>query len=361
MAEDRNNGLSDAQQMLLWLLGILGAALLFALLKPDLLRLWRAAAVWHARILGELDDTALGHAFYSTVGVRGDQLAKLGRALASRDPAGFSGDLVWRVSEYIGKVVRWFLAPILILLCWDVLSYPKRFRQHFANGAALFRYVQRNFGRYLRRVENALKSDLYTGPHAVAKTTWRWATENGCLKADDSLDEARALAVLRSQLGPPFTRWDALLHGRNGWIAREVLSHLSSPEDQAGVIAYAIRGHRYESTVILALLLAARRFGVVPCMAFAGLRRVNRALWYAIESAGRRLPFIEAAGILAQYEYEMALLSVGQGRQTPQEGRVESAIAGVKVALQSELKELPPGAVAQGTQLGVWADYDPSK
>jgi len=358
MPDDRKGGVSDEQQMLLWILGIVGAALLFTMLKPELLRLWQTTAVWHAQVLSRVADNAAGRAFYSVIGVSGDQLDRLGRALSSRDAAEFSGHFVWKVSEYLGKILRWFLAPLLILLSWDALTYPRRYRRHFSNGAALFRYVQTNFGRHLRRVENALKADLYTGPHAVAKTEWRWAAENKCLKPDDSLDEERALVALKAQLGPEFTTWDALLKGKRGWIAREILGYLKTKSDQDGVTAYAIRGHRYESTVLMALLLAARRFGVVPCMAFAGLRKVDRSLWYAIESTGRRLPFYEGAGIIAQYEYEMALLALGKGEYTPQPGRVEAVIPGLKGALETEVKETP--ALAQADQ-STWASYDPTK
>lgn len=358
MADDRKDGLSDGQQMLLWIACIVILAVGFAMLKPDLLRLWQRAAVWHAEVLAQVDDNPVGRAFYSVIGANGDQMGKLGEVLASRDASGFSGDLVWKVSEYIGKVLRWFLAPILILLSWDVLTYPKRYRRHFANGAALFRYVQANFGRYLARVENALKEDLYKGPHAVAKTEWRWAIENKCVRPDDSLDEERAIDALRAQLGTPFTTWDALIKGKNGWIAKEILGFLKSKTDQEGVTAYAIRGHRYESTVLVALLLAARRFGVVGCMTFTGLRKVDRSMWYALESAGRRLPFFEASGIMAQYEYEMALLAVGKGQHKPHEGRVESAIAGLKEALESQVNY---AAAPEQADQGVWANYDPTK
>jgi len=358
MAQDRSGELSDGQQMLLWILCIVGTAVLFAILRPHLLSLWQVAAVWHAETLSRVDHSAIGHAFYSAIGASGDHLGKLGQALASRDSSGFSGDLVWRVSEYIGKVLRWFLAPPLILLAWDVLSYPRRYRRHFGNGAGLFRYVQATFGRYLARVENAINADLYQGPHAVAKTEWRWATENKCVRPDDSLDEERALVALRSQLGTLFTTWNALIKGKNGWIAREILGYLGSNSDREGVIAYAVRGHRYESTVLVALLLAARRFGVVPCMTFAGLRKIDRPLWYALESAGRRLAFVEAAGIMAQYEHEMALLAAGKGEHRPHEGQVQAAIAGLKSALETEAKDQSSRALADR---GVWANYDPTK
>ncbi len=344
--------------MLLWIVGIIAALIAFAILKPDLLRLWQRAAVWHTEVLSKVDDNPAGNAFYSLIGANGDQMSKLGQALANRDATTLTSEVVWRVSEYIGKVLRWFLAPALLLLAWDVLKYPKRYRQHFANGASLFRYVQTNFGKHLARADNALKADLYAGAHAVAKTPWQWASENKCVKTDELIDEELAIVAMRKQLGAAFTTWDALLKGERGWIAKDILSFLKTQADKDGVTAYATRGHRYESTVIISLLLATRRFGVVSCMLFVGLRKKDRALWYALESAGRRVSFVEGAGIMAQYEYEMALINVGKGKHTPQEGRVEAALPGLKEALEFEIKE---ASAQEQTDQGVWAEYDPTK
>lgn len=357
MADDRKDGLSDGQQMLLWILGLVLVAILFSVFRPDLLRAWQRVAVWHAHTLSDIGEEGLGRVLYKAIGADSNQLDRLGNALASRDATTLNSDLVWKVSEMLGKILRWFLAPALLLLSWDVLQYPKRYRRHFANGATLFKYVQDNFGRHLARAENALKSDLYKGAHAVAKTPWQWMSENTCVKPDETLDEPKALDALRRQLGTPFTSWKALIKGENGWIASEILSYLPSKTDRDGITSYATRGHRYEATVCVSMLLAARRFGVVPVMSFAGLRKTNRALWYALASAGRRVCFVESAGIMAQYEYEMALLNAGKGKHSPAEGRVEAAIAGLKEALEFEVKD---EGVMQG-DLDVWVSYDPTK
>jgi hypothetical protein len=358
MAEERKEGLSEGQSMLLWAVGVAIALYLLSIYRPELLRFWQRAAVWHTQVLSLVDDVGPGRAFYNLIGVSGDQMVQLGTKLASIDAALLNKQTVWNVSEYIGRVLRWFLGPLLILLALDVMNYPKRYRRHFPNGAALFNYVKTHFGRHLARADNGLKADLYKGEHAVAKTPWQWCVEHQCVSANEMLDAPKAIAVLRRQLGPLFTTWDALIKGERGWIAKEILGFLKSKADQDGVIVFATRGHIYESTVLVALLLGTRRFGVVSCMHFAGLRRRNRALWYALESAGRRVAFIEGAGILAQYEYEMALHSKGKGQLSAQEGRVEAAISGLNEALEFEVKEVTEQEKAS---TGVWADYDPTK
>lgn len=358
MADDRKESLSEGQQLLLLAVGVAIALFLFMTYKPEMLRLWQRVAVWHTEVLSQVDDSSVGSAFYGVIGANGDQMAQLGAKLSRVDATTLSKDTIWKVSEYIGKVLRWFLAPILILLAWDVIKYPTRYRRRFANGAALFQYVKRNFGRYLARADNGLKADLYKGEYAVAKTPWQWCVEHQCVSDDEQLDEHKAIGVLRQQLGPRFTTWDALMKGERGWIAKEILGFLKSKSDRDGVISFATRGHIYESTVLVALLLATRRFGVVSCMVFAGLRRTNRALWYALESAGRRVAFVEGAGILAQYEYEMALHHKGKGKVAAQEGRVEAALSGLREALEFEVKE---SSEQEKADTGVWADYDPTK
>ena len=262
MADDRKEGLSEAQTMLLWIAGITAAAFLLSIFKPELLKLWQRCAVWHANVLSDIGDNGLMRGFYQKIGTSSESLARLAHQLAKHDATSFTKETVWKVSEYIGKILRWFIAPALAVIAWDMLSYPKRYRRHFANGVALFRYVQTNFGRYLARAENALKSDLYAGPHAVAKTPWQWVSANKCVKADEALDEARALEALRGQLGPKFTTWAALVKGPRGWIATEILNYLSVKSDRDGVKAFAIRGHAYESTVLVALLLVRRSASV---------------------------------------------------------------------------------------------------
>jgi hypothetical protein len=358
MADERKEGLSEGQTMLMWIVGLVAVLLLFAAYKPELLRLWKNAAVWHAHTLSKVDGNAAGRAFYSAIGTDGEYLEKLSKGLERVDHRNLTKAQVWAVSDLIGKTLRWFLAPILLLLAWDMLRYPKRYRRNFPNGVALFRYVQKNFGQHLARADNALNADLYKGDHAVARAPWQWCIENKCVKADEQLDEPKAIEALRKQLGAPFSSWDALLKGKNGWIAKEILGHLKSNSDREGVTTFAIRGHRYESTVLIALLLATRRFGVVSCMVFSGLRKTDRALWYAIESAGRRVAFVEGAGIMAQYEYEMALINIGKGKHTPQEGRVEAALTGLKESLELEVKETRTDAPSDAS---VWASYDPTK
>lgn len=88
----------------------------------------------------------------------------------------------------------------------------------------------------------------------------------------------------------------------------------------------------YTSTVLLRLLAEARRGGVLPPALFNWLKGVDRPLWYALASLGRRVPFVEALGAIAHYQAER---DVGAALYIP---TVNAAIAG----LRRELRHLPP-------------------
>ncbi len=64
--------------------------------------------------------------------------------------------------------------------------------------------------------------------------------------------------------------------------------------------------HAYTQTVLLRLLAEARQGGVLPPALFAWLKGVDRPLWYALSSLGRRVPFAEALGAMAHYQAERA-------------------------------------------------------
>ncbi len=57
-----------------------------------------------------------------------------------------------------------------------------------------------------------------------------------------------------------------------------------------------LAGHAYTQTALLRLLADARQGGVLPAALFSWLKGVDRPLWYALSSLGRRAPFVEALG-----------------------------------------------------------------
>ncbi len=86
--------------------------------------------------------------------------------------------------------------------------------------------------------------------------------------------------------------------------------------------------HAYVSTVLCGVMLAAQRFGKIPPGFFIWLRPLDRALWYALHSAGRRTPFTEAAGVYSHFQAELV---AGHAMETPY---VKPAVEGLRRELE---------------------------
>ena len=98
--------------------------------------------------------------------------------------------------------------------------------------------------------------------------------------------------------------------------------------------------HGYTHTVLMRLLDEARRGGVLPPALFAWLKGVDRPLWYALTSLGRRAPFVEGLGACAHYAAERRL---GGALNSP---AVAGAVEALAVALTRAVRPPPREAAA---------------
>ena len=102
----------------------------------------------------------------------------------------------------------------------------------------------------------------------------------------------------------------------------------------------AIGQHGYTHTVLMRLLDEARRGGVLPPALFAWLKGVDRPLWYALTSLGRRAPFVEGLGACAHYAAERRM---GGALHSP---AVAGAVEALAVALTRAVRPPPREAAA---------------
>ncbi len=65
-----------------------------------------------------------------------------------------------------------------------------------------------------------------------------------------------------------------------------------------------LRKHPYPRTLLMALLIESRQLGVLPSSNFIWLKPLDRALWYPLNTAGRKVPFMESAGVFNQMQAE---------------------------------------------------------
>ncbi len=115
----------------------------------------------------------------------------------------------------------------------------------------------------------------------------------------------------------------ATLPSRAPEVDRLVEDALRTPAVKAAVEAVAGR-HAFVTTVLCGLLAEARRHGVVASTEFTWLKGVDRTLWYALNSLGRRGFHVEAAGIGAHMRAEAAA-----GGPLPT-ARVAGALGGIE-------------------------------
>lgn len=62
--------------------------------------------------------------------------------------------------------------------------------------------------------------------------------------------------------------------------------------------------HPYPRTMLTALLIESRQMGVLPSSNFIWLKPLDRALWYPLNTAGRKVAFMESAGVFNQMQAE---------------------------------------------------------
>lgn len=258
--------------------------------------------------------------------------------------------------EQVGLLLRVPLAVGLAGLgVWLLLGHPAgRFRRHFdLRGLAEAMQEHWPFALHALRRGN-LKIPLDHPIWGMALSSEAFLRHHDLLEATETswnVREVRAKAVLAAQLGPLWKEAPLHAHALASILALRVLA-LSAPTAEAdqlkrraqalwGTLARAAANHKtgdylppaavfhqiqretealleaetvapllvshaYTATVLLRLLAEAREGGVLPPALFSWLKGVDRPLWYALNSLGRRMPFVEAAGAIAHYHAERA-------------------------------------------------------
>lgn len=298
---------------------------------------------------------------------------------ALHDPAAVGFPALAYAFDAVGRYLRWpsiaLLAGLGLWLTW--LHPTRRFTRRF-DLRALAETMAYNWPfalHALRRGQIDIPLDderwgmaLAEWPFVLRHRLWR--------EADRRLDEPRTRGVLTEQLGGLWRGPQGLpLHARAlaGIFAMRSASYTVTGDAEAGQlkarsyallrqlarqaadnkradylpapahyqavidltaaylddpeVAAAIEQHAYNHTVLMRLLSDARRNGILPPALFNWLKGVDRPLWYALSTLGRRAPFTEALGPFAHYGAERQL---GQALRQPV---LDNAITGLQDAL----------------------------
>lgn len=317
------------------------------------------------------------------------------------EPESLSWEQMQGVLRYTGKWVRW---PLLLLLAiiGAVAVFMSRVRSlvRRLNMESLLRNNAETFpclrpivgrGKYL------LSPASYdAGPWRIARTPVQFALEQGLLLNERGspflpeqglkngmastespaygharLDEGKALAVLKKQLGPPFTGFDGLSDCRRAAAAAfiayadgnkkecvaildEVATSYSEKDGELSCPVLAqdtfasrlltiweqhqavltepslVRHAAFELPWFMALLTRARRKGVLAGSQFLWLRPLDRPLWYTLNQCGGRAAWAESFAAWAQYQAEE------KAGKTLHEPHIGSAVICLREALAAQ-------------------------
>lgn len=121
--------------------------------------------------------------------------------------------------------------------------------------------------------------------------------------------------------------------------AKRITSALADPlikqYADSDVVKRALSRHTYVRTVLMAMLVAARKNGVLPPSWFRWLKTVDRITWYSLNDLGTENASAEAAGVRCHWNAERLT------RAPLDEPEVEAAIDGLRDYLQEILDEDP--------------------
>ncbi len=106
------------------------------------------------------------------------------------------------------------------------------------------------------------------------------------------------------------------------------VDELVKKHENTKLVKAVVNSHAYVTTVMAAMLQAARDDGVQASSDFLWLKPLDRRLWYTLNTVGRQTPFIEVAGIFAHWVSEKM---AGRKLLVPM---VEEATNAVELALK---------------------------
>lgn len=264
----------------------------------------------------------------------------IGEALARPDQIPFSSLI--KAGNYTGV----FYAPILLALSvWigrKALKHPILKANRVMDPQMLLKVQSRNHPPVIPVIDRDLSDDA-SKEWAVSMRPEEYARKHS-LVVDGKYDRGRARTAFLNDLGRRIEHPDDLrdhekalfsafcariVDGRKA--SKNLLDALnmsarnkkSRPNYSLAQEAYrkyrnnpkardVLRRHPYARTFLMALLEQSRESGVLPPAEFLWLKPNDRALWYPLNSLGRKTPFVEAAGVFAQFQAEKLAASMSR-------------------------------------------------
>jgi len=296
------HGVSSESSLLILLVVFVGAMYAWHHYQPDVRHYQAAFLYWQARALAGVAEVPLvGPAVAALTGNTPETLREMARYL-SLDGRHMDPALLSEITRTVGRYVSFLGLPVMALFAWLWHAREQRYSLRVRDTRHMHRLIERRYPD-LSGMDLTGKP-VFEGPWRVPDSVHFFAERNRLLNEDGSLNENRARKVFAAQLGRKFTGYKDLYAQPYGWAAKRILESMPR-KYRRKALEDAAKWHRYDATVLVRLLEVSRRFGIVGSAMFRRMRGIDRAIWMALSSAGRRVVFAEGLGIMAQYHYEM--------------------------------------------------------
>lgn len=242
-----------------------------------------------------------------------------------------------------------FIILLLVLAIVVYISNTTRIYKRIYNMRDFVNLESKNWPQ-ITPIKNLdlIKTDIDTGPWAMAMTPMQFCKKHKLLeevkpqrqegmsrkdwdRIEVVLKRGEANKIFAMQLGPlwggaqrlpPYARalfavFAARINADSSAAAKILMQMAASSSgkhidfsgsnallkkhENTKLVQKIIQSHAYVTTVMSAMLLAAREDGVQATSDFLWLKPLDRRLWYTLNTVGRQTPFIEVAGIFAHW------------------------------------------------------------
>lgn len=259
------------------------------------------------------------------------------------NPERLSLDQLVQVMNKAGYLFIWISLAITLRAAWRAHSHPANRTRR--------RITARNLPEIMSTHSPAVIPTLYYGDllntdpyeHRRSINPEEWAATNSLI-VNGMLDRSRCRALFIADLGVPVSSLSELSQhekamfaifgtrlladGTDHAAAQVLLDQLNRschtgtwngkpgyPDfsvSEAAFAKYASRPdaakwlakHPYPRTLLHAMHSAALAFGRLPSSHFRWLKGIDRPLWYALNTTGRKAPFVESAAVFTQTLWE---------------------------------------------------------
>lgn len=128
-------------------------------------------------------------------------------------------------------------------------------------------------------------------------------------------------------------------NGKRGYPVLSITDNLFEKYARHRDVDEWVATHPFSRTLLHAMHLAAIKLGKAPSSHFRWLKGMDRCLWAALNSTGRKTPWIEGCAVFAQTQWENYVHGLGYSLTEP---HLDDVLNAIEVALEKAGIQLSP-------------------